>query len=59
LLLKNIAPSILIGPVSKAVEINRVAASVTSSIEILLHACNEVVELGVQVCDQWIVHRER
>jgi hypothetical protein len=59
LLLEDIAPSILIGSVTQAVEVNRVAASVASSTEILLHACNEVVELGVQVGDQWIVHRER
>ena len=59
LLLEDIAPSPFICPVSKAVEVNRVAASMTSSIEVLLHTCNKVVELGVQVCDERIVHRER
>jgi hypothetical protein len=59
LLLEDIAPSTFICPVSKAVEVKRVAASMTTSIEVMLHTCNEVVELGVQVCDQRIVHRER
>jgi hypothetical protein len=59
LLLEDIAPSILICSVTQAIEVNRVAASVASSTEILVHTCNQMVELGVQVGDQWIVHRER
>jgi hypothetical protein len=59
LLLKAVASPILVGSVSKSLEVERSSASATLSTEVLLHTSNEMMELGVHRRDQRIVHRER
>ena len=61
LLLEDVASPILIGSVSESIEVERSSASEspTLSTEILLHFCNEMMELGVHRRDQRIVYRER